>query len=249
MGFLFGNYYYLILGLQAFCVLHCVRRGTQGKWIWLIVFLPLIGAGIYLYTEVLSKKDMGKVQVNLGSMINPGGRIKDLEKKLEFSDTFDNRVALANALMLSGDIERATELYESSLVGVFSDNQYVLSRLVVAYFEKGRYDDVLRIADKVKQHADFRKTHAHMLYAMTLDRTGRPEQAETEFQMMLGRFANFEARYQYGEFLIRANRPQDAQNVFGEILKEAAHMSAGERRNHQVWISKSRDASEKLQKA
>jgi hypothetical protein len=249
LSFLFENYYYLILGLQGFCVFHSVKRGTQSKWIWLIVFLPLIGAAIYIYTEILSKKDLGKVQVNLGGIINPGGRIKDLEKKLEFSDTFDNRVTLANALMLSGAIDRAIALYESALVGVFSDNEYVLARLVVAYYEKERFADVIRTADKIKSDPDFRKTHAHVLYAMTLEQTGNLAQAESEFKTMQGRFSNFEARFRYGEFLSRGNRLEEAKDIFEEILKEAGHMSSGEKRNDQVWIAKSQEALGKLKKS
>lgn len=41
--FLPGYFYYVTLALQAICVIHCLRKGNQQKWIYIIVFLPLIG--------------------------------------------------------------------------------------------------------------------------------------------------------------------------------------------------------------
>jgi hypothetical protein len=234
----FGEYYYLILALQGFCVFHSIRNGTQSKWLWIIVIIPLIGALIYVYSEILSKKDLSKVQVNLGGVLNPGGRIKELERKLEFSQTFDNQVSLADACMAGGQIDRAIVLYETSLTGVFQDSVYVLSRLLVAYFEKEQYEDVLKTAARVKNHPDFRKTHAHVCYALTLEQTGDLAAAEKEFQAMQGRFADFEARVCYAEFLIRSKRLEEAKAVLTEIAKEGEQMTRAEKRTDQAWFNK-----------
>lgn len=242
-------YKYIIIGLQGFCVFHSMKRGTQAKWIWLIVFLPVIGSVAYIYTEMISKRNIGHVPVNIGKMFNPGGSIKQLEKRMEFSDTFDNRVALANGLMRKGETDRAITLFESCLTGVFIDNEYVLFSLVIAYYEKERFSDVLRTAEKVKNNADFRKSPAHLRYTLALAKSGRPQEAESEFKTMQGRFSDFEARYEYGEFLIRADRYSEAQSIFQEVEKEAAHMSWGEKGNDRYWISKCKAALSELEKA
>src|ERR1051325_1845843 len=221
--FFYGDYYYLIVALQAFCVFHCVRRNNQNKWIWIIVCLPGIGSLIYLFSEVIDKRSFGNVQSNLGSVINPGGRIKTLEKKLKFSDSFDNRVALADAYLRSGSTDRAIELYESSLTGIFMDNEYVIIRLIIAYFEKERYVDVIRLAERVVNSFEFAKSHAHMLYALSLERTGEIAKAENEFKTMTGRFSNYEARFNYALFLSRNGRKQAAGELLSELLSESEH--------------------------
>ena len=58
--------YYIPIALQAICVLHCIRKGNQGKWIWIIVFLPVIGSLIYLFSEVITGHEIDQVSSGVG---------------------------------------------------------------------------------------------------------------------------------------------------------------------------------------
>src|SRR5947208_14530770 len=124
MFFFNSNYYYTIIGLQAICVIHCIRKGRANNWIWLIVFLPLIGCMVYIFTEIFTSRDIRTVQSGMTSVFNPGGSVRRLEENLRFADTFANRVALADACLLIGNTDRAIELYESSLSGNFTENEH-----------------------------------------------------------------------------------------------------------------------------
>jgi len=84
-------------------------------------------------------------QSGVGTLINPTGRIKKLEANLRFSDTFNNRIALADACLEKGFTDRAIELYESSLAGNFTENEYVLSKLIIAYFQKNDMRRLFRL--------------------------------------------------------------------------------------------------------
>ena len=88
----FYQYYYLVLILQAICVFHCMRKGNSQQWIWLIVFLPAIGCLIYLFTEIITKKDVGNVTNAIDTVVRPTGRIKDLERNFDFSPSYENRL-------------------------------------------------------------------------------------------------------------------------------------------------------------
>ncbi|MFL5763183.1 MAG: PLDc N-terminal domain-containing protein [Bacteroidia bacterium] len=242
----FNAPYYLIIALQAICVVHCLRKGNQGKWIWIIVILPVIGCLIYLFSEVITKRDLNSVQSNISTIINPVGRIKDLEKKLEFSPTFDNKVALADACLAGGQTERAIDLYESCLTGIFDDNEYVVNKLITAYYELGRYEDVIRITAKIYRSSEFKKSHGHILYALSLENTGKIEQAETELKTMRGKFSNFEGRVNYGRFLVRRNRNEEAKAIFSEILEEASYMKTNESRGSREWFRQAREDLAKI---
>ncbi len=245
-----GNYfYYLTIGLQAICVIHCLKKGTQNKWIWLIVFLPVIGSLAYIFMEMFSGNELKNVQSGIGSVINPGGRVKKLEEQLRFSDTFNNRVMLADAYLQTGNTNRAIELYESSLTGAFTENEHVLTQLILAYAEVQRYNDILKIYKKVHNLPQFARSKAHMLYAIALEKTGNSQQAEKEFIFMKGRYAYFEQRYEYGMFLQRAGRTDEARNLFKEMLDEAPHLSARERKYNYQWFSKVREELRKMQAA
>ena len=131
-----GYFYYISLVLQAICVIHCLRKRNEQKWIWLIVFLPFIGCIAYFFTEIVPGIRSSAKQADLGSLlINPSTRIRRLEENLHFANTFNNRILLANAYKAVGRMEEAIELYSTSLTGAFSENEYVIALLISAYFE------------------------------------------------------------------------------------------------------------------
>ena len=240
--FFFQNYYYfIILGLQAICVIHCLRRGTTQRWIWLIIFLPLVGCLIYIFTEMFTGRELQNVQQGLGAVLNPGGSIKRLEDNLRFADTFTNRVALADAYLQAGHTDKAIHLYESSLTGAFEENEHVLSKLIQAYFIKERYADVIPVFRKVYKLPQFIRSRNHMLYAISLEHTGNAAEAEQEFLKMTARYSFFESRYHYGLFLLRAGRDTDAYQLFNAILEEEPHLSSREKRGNRTWFVKTRE--------
>lgn len=237
-----SNYiYYITIGLQAICVIHCLRRGNQNKWIWVIVFLPVIGSLIYIFSEIVTGRQIQQVSSGVGSMINPRGSVRKLEEQLRFSDTFQNRIALADAYLATGRTEDAIDLYEESLTGLFTENEHVAKQMIIAYARVKRYKDIIPLAQRIYRSPQFARSQAHMLYAMALEQTGNSQQAEKEFKMMSGRFSYFEARYQYGLFLMRAGRDDEAKQLFKDMVNEAGHMSARERRYSQAWINQAKE--------
>jgi len=243
----FGSYYYLIIALQVYCAIHSYRRGTLNRWIFLIVLLPVIGCIIYIYSEILSNRTSFKrPNIDVGAVLNPGARIKKLEDELRFTDTFANKVKLADAYLQGGFTDKAIELYNASLTGAFAENEHVLAQLVVAYFEQQRYDEVIPIAKKIYKLPQFARSRAHILYARSLENTGNIAQAENEFKAMKGRYAYFGPRYEYGLFLIRTGREKEARDIFSEMLNEEQHLSAMERKNNREWFAKAKDEIRKI---
>ena len=245
--FFANNYFYFFtIALQLICVIHVVRRGKQNNWIWIIVFLPIVGCIAYIFTEMFSGRDIDSVQSGVGSILNPGGKIRKLENNLRFSDTFNNKVALADAYLASGQTAKSIELYESSLEGNFTENEYVLSQLIIAYFQDKRYEEIIPIAKKIYKLPQFARSRPHILYAIALGKTGNVEQAEKEFKTMKTKFSNYEARYQYGCFLENNKRPEEARQLFNEMINESSHLSSMERRQNNSWISKAKEEMKRL---
>jgi len=245
MFFYNGYLYYFILALQAFCVIHCIRKGNPQRWIWVIVLLPVIGCIAYFFEEVYSDRGVKNVSAGVGAVFYPSGKIKKLEAQLRFADTFSHRIQLADAYLSVGQTSRAIELYESSLNGAFEENEHVLTQLVIAYFEVQRYQDVLTVAKKLYHLPQFKRSRAHMLYAMSLEKTGNNILAEEEFKAMKGRYAYFEPRYQYGLFLQRTGRHQEARQVFSEMTDEASYLGSRERKFSRPWIAKAKEELKK----
>lgn len=246
--YLLSEYYYVILIIQLVCVWHCMRKGNDTKWVWIIIFLPLIGCLVYFYSEILTRRTVNELRSGVASAVVPGLSVRKLEEQLRFSDTFQNRIALADALLQRGDTQRAIELYESSYNGVFQENEHLLQQMVMAYAAVGRYEELIPLARKMYRSPQFARSPAHIKYTLALEKTGRTEEAEKEFRLMNGRFANYEPRSEYGSFLVRQGRIEEAQKVFTEMLSEVTHLSGREKSRNRTWINKAKDELAKIRK-
>jgi hypothetical protein len=200
-----------------------------------------------VFTEIFTKRELEKVQSGVGTVINPGGRIKKLEANLRFSDTFNNRVLLADAYLEKGFTDKAIELYESSLTGNFTENEYVLSKLILGYFKKKRYEDIIPLGKKLSTLPQFQRSRSHIIYASALGYAGRNQDAETEFRKMKSKFANYEARYQFGLFLIRSNRQDEACQLFRDMVSESTHLTPREKNYNREWLQLSKSELQKIQ--
>jgi len=242
-----GYYYYIPVLLQALCAIHCLRAGTQSKWLWMIIFLPVVGSCIYIYSEILSARKFKSIKIDGAAIINPAIKVKRLEDNLKFADTFANKTKLADAYLESGQTGKAIHLYNSCLKGAFEDNEQVISQLIVAYHRQGNYAEVIAMAGKIRRSQKFNRSKAHLLYALALEETNQTTLAETEFKAMKGRYSNFEQRYEYGQFLQRAGRTDDAFNIYTELLDEEAHLSKAERTTGRIWFNKAKQEMKRIE--
>jgi len=249
MFFDYSYLYYITIILQAICVFHCVKKGNQNKWIWIIVFVPMVGCIIYFFSEIFTKRQMQQVQQGVGSVIASGSQIKKLEERLRFSDSFNNKVMLADAYMNNGQLDKAIAIYEGCLSGAFTENEYVLTQLIIAYAQMGWYEEVIPVAKKLYNLPQFTRSRSHILYAIALEKCGNTDQAEKEFQLMRGRFSFFEARYHYGMLLLNTGRQKEAAQLFTQITEEKDQLSARERNANREWFARSKDELKKMQNA
>lgn len=174
----------------------------------------------------------------MSTVFNPSGKTKKLQENLRFRDTFDNRIALADAYMEAGQTDSAIELYERSLTGTFAGHEHANMQLVKAYYEKKRYEDLLLIAKKVYHLPQFKRSRVQTLYAAALGFTGRDEEAEKEFRSLNGKFSNYESRYEYAKYMMKNSRTGEAKNLLREMQNEVVHLDSAQKRYNRLWLSK-----------
>jgi len=247
MFFFNPNFYYVSIVLQAICVYHCIRHGNQNKWIWLIVFLPFVGCLIYFFSEIVNNRNIGSIQSGFGELINPSGSVRKLEENLRFSDTFANRIALADAYLAAGLTDKAIDLYENSLKGAFAENEHVLAQLVVAYNQKKEYNRLIGVAEKMKGLPQFNYSRCHVLYANALAHAGFKEKGEQEFKTMNSKYSHYEGRYTYALFLEAEQREEEAHTILSGIVSEAKHLSPQEKRYYRHWLQKAKKELERME--
>ena len=234
-------YFYLIIALQGYCAYHCYTNRNEYYWILAIIFLPVVGSLIYLFLNVVQKRDIDAIQEGVTSVINPTKKITDLEKRLKFAETFENRVALADAYLEVKQYQNAIQTYEASLKDVFKEDFYVISKLQEAHYFSSNFDEALQYAERIKNNSKFNKSRAAFLYALNIEKEGDVEQAETLLRTFDAPYARYQERLELAKFFIRHSKTADARELLNEIVTESEGMSKPSYRHNKQLIHKAKE--------
>ncbi|TXD46661.1 hypothetical protein [Polaribacter sp. IC073] len=222
--------YYFIIGLQAYCLFHAYKNRNSYYWYFIIFFIPILGCIVYLITQVINKKEVSSVASEITNIVNPTKRINTLQKELTFSNTFQNKINLADAYLANKDFENAILQYEKALEGNFKDEPYTLNKLILCYFKTKNYDKVISYSEKINLEKDFKDTI--YFYGLALEQKGFSEKAENELLKIDKRYSNYKERLSFSEFYIRNNKKEKAKELLLEIIDELKSMSKENYRKH-----------------
>lgn len=200
------------------------------------MFLPAIGCIIYLVTQVYNKRDAEKITSELTNIINPTKKIKDLEKQLAFSDTYQNRVNLADAFLEIGDNQNAINHYKEALDGNFQNDFYVIKNMIEAFYNMEDYEGILEYAEQIKTHKEFAKSRAQFIYGLALEKADRLDEAEENLKSIDVRFSFYSERYTYAKFLLSRNKTGEAKEILEAISSESEHMTKPNKRLYRPII-------------
>ena len=216
-------YYYFILGLQAYCLYHAYKNRSNYYWFLIIFFIPLLGCIVYLVTQVINKKDVVSITEEITNIVNPSKKITELEQQLAFSNTFQNRINLADAHYQNKNFDNAILHYEKSLEGNFKDEPYTLNKLIKCYFETKNFDKVISYSKKINLEKDFKDTL--YFYGLALEQKGLIEEAESNLIKIDIRYSNYKKRLEISNFYNRNNKKEKAKVILQEIISELTSMS------------------------
>jgi hypothetical protein len=218
------RFYTPVLILQIFCWYHAYKNGKDYFWYLIVLILPLIGAILYIFTQVFNKTDLEKITEEIVTAIVPSKKVKDAEKQLAFSDTFQNRVALADAHFENADYENANIHYEAALKGNFQKDFYVIKQMMGAMSQSQNYEEVIRLADEIKDKHEFKNSKSQYIYGVALDKLGRIEEAEQNLKTIDQRYSNYAERLVLAEFYHKNGKREKAVEILDEIISESQHM-------------------------
>ncbi|UKM66419.1 hypothetical protein GSB9_03009 [Flavobacteriaceae bacterium GSB9] len=229
--------YYLILALQGYCVYHLITRKNPFWWFFIIMFIPVIGSIVYLITQVYNKRDAEKITNEVAHIINPTKKVKDLEKRLQFSETYQNRVDLADAYLEIKDYNNAVTHYLEALKDQSQNNFYAAKKLINAYFNLEDYQNVIHYAENIKGHPEFYKSRTQFLYGLSLEKMGNIGEAETHLRQIDIRYSFYEERLILAKFLMSIKKETEAKEILNEIFNESSHMTKPNRRLYRGTIA------------
>lgn len=136
---------------QLLLIIHAIRTGQNFNWIWLLVFLPGLGALIYFIMVILPDlRDRGSQHLPaVRAAINPLGTAQKLQTAWELSPTPHNRLQLALEFLRLEQWDQAASHLEALLQGYFKGDRELSLQLARCRFQSGAPAAALALYDAV----------------------------------------------------------------------------------------------------
>ncbi|MGE0269429.1 MAG: hypothetical protein AB7S78_13345 [Candidatus Omnitrophota bacterium] len=228
----------LTVVLQIFCGIHAYKNGRY-SWLWIILFFPFVGCMIYLLVEVLPdlRSTGDQVAVQAKRTLMPEGVIKELKEKVDFCDTYDNRLALADEYIRCKQFGNAIDLLSKySETGMHADDELLLGKLAYAHFMKEDYRRAKEILVKIRQiHGKFENQDLHLLLAVSLEKLNEKDACFLELEALNQYYTGEEARCRYAQILKNRGETARAKELFEKIIKKVDVSPAFYKREQLKW--------------
>lgn len=246
MGFI---YLVGVGGLMLTCIIHAVRNGNTNPWLYIIIFLPLLGSIAYLLAEVgpqiLSSPDAAKLKDAALDLRDPERNLRGLRHDAELSNSVDARQKLADEYLRLGRAEEGLPIYRSLAATDYGDDPRLQMGFARALVETGNFAEAQSVLDRFQaDHPNATDAQGHLLYARALAGQGKEAEATSEYDAVLRYSPGPEASCRYALFLKSVGRTAEADEHFQRIVRTIETSPKHVRRLNKRWyqIAKTRQA-------
>jgi len=191
---------------------------------------------------------MENLKEGLKHTINSNYKIEQLERELKFSDTILNKQNLALEHTEAGNYDRAIELYESCLSGLYTNDEKSIRGLIKNYYLTNKYEAVISISEEIEDKKRFNLTKEKTAVAWSHFHLGQTEEANRVFSQMDIPFSNYDHRLEYATFLDHSNDIETALLVLERLNDEIESMDTYEKNIKRQIIKKIKNFTSSLQK-
>ena len=227
----------LIVGV-ALCV-HVVRTNQPLYWIFLILFVPVLGSVVYLIAIVIPEMAGGTKAKRMGmaarDALDPTREYRQAKAATDESPTVHNRMRLAAAAASLGRHAEAEQLYGEAMQGIHADDPALLLGRANALIELGRAPEALPLVEKLTEEQGARSPATALAQARVYEALGQFAEADAAYQWAAGRLPGLEALGRYAAFLARVGRKTEAADNLAEIDRRIERANPQFRREGRAW--------------
>lgn len=232
--------YLLIPVAQIFFVIHAARTGRPYYWMFIIFFIPMMGIVAYVVIELLpgaanssiSRRAVGDAK----RLVNPEGTYRELAERFDLTPTVENSRALADECLRLRRLDEAESLYRGALTGIHATDPILMLGLAQVQFAKDDPAACLNTLNDIRNaNPNYQNANAHMLYARSLEASGRTDEALNEYQSLSQYFGGEEPRIRRALLLNKIGDAERARGVFAEVKRSVERSPSFSRRNQREW--------------
>jgi len=232
-----NDFYYIPVILQVIAIIHALKTGRR-EWLYLLIFLPLIGAVVYFFMELLPELTQGR---SLKKYFFPKQKINEWERKVQIADSITNKLGLSKAYAEQKQYNKAITLSLSCLKGAYNDDPAILLQLARQYFYDGQYKESLAYFDQlnVRNGNKLVMPEDELLYIRAQESIGALELADKGYRQIIRTEHSLEAMYYYGLFLKNQQQKAEAREQFQRVRSEIKLLPKYLRKRNAMWARKS----------
>lgn len=234
--------YYVIIGLQLLGIIHAIKNGKTSPWLYIIMFLPGVGVLAYLFVEVLPEFGIGRkiagARFSLKSLIHPNWKIKRLEEELQYKDTVDLKLALAEAYEEAEMYDKAIDMYKQSVTGLYAGDADNWKRLGLVQYKAEKYEDAKSTFEHLKTLRKTLKPDELLYYALSLEKTGTLKNGLKLFSEVADTSPGMEGNYHYLRLLKKEGKEDEVAKNFPLAQRKFAAMYPNIKRLERPWMNK-----------
>ena len=214
----------LLLLAQIACAVHVVRTGRHYVWIYVVVFVPVVGMAAYLLAEILPElmgsRTARRAAARVEKTVNPGRRLREAERRIQVTPTAENKAVLAAEYLLAGRAAEAAALYREALIGIHAGDPGMTLGLARALFAEEKFAEAQQALEALQaENPKLHAPEAHLLFARCLEEQGKNGAALAEYRALVHYYPGQEARCRYAMLLQRTGQGEDARRMFEEICQ------------------------------
>jgi hypothetical protein len=230
----------LILLAQIACAVHVVRTGRHQVWIYLVVFVPVVGMAAYFFAEIVPElmhsRPARQAASGVEKAIDPGRRLREAMRRVQITPTTENKAILAAEYLLAGRPAEAVALYREALTGIHASDPGMMLGLARALFAAEKPAETQAELEALSAaNPSYYSPEAHLLYARSIEEQGKVEAAIIEYRALVNSYPGQEARCRYGMLLQRSGRGDEARRVFEEVCQLIEYGPRHQRREQREW--------------
>src|SRR3954447_13674223 len=239
-SFLFYPWGFLLQGLA---IVHFIRRRPDSYWLWIILFLGLIGALVYIAVEVIP--DAGLLRQSF-KVFPRRRRIRELEFAILDNPSAGNYEEVADLYLEERQFAKAKQAYDKA-IAARTDSLDAFYRRGMAEIGLGDFSsavpDLERVVAKDPKY-DFQGAAGLLAHAYA--NTGQSEKAEALFRQVTIISTSSETYYNFALLLASQKRNAEAREWAQKILAKKPTMPGYLRRRERPWFRRANGLLKKL---
>jgi hypothetical protein len=237
----------LVLAIQLCFAYHALKTGRAYWWLFVIMGFPVMGCVLYYFVEVFptsrESRSAEKAVRAIAKAFDPDKDLRAAVADVEACGSVENRVRLARECMEHRMYGDAAALYLSCLNGVHETDPDIRHGLAGALLEGGKFEQALPVAQRLRaSHPAFRAAEVGLAVARALEGANRLDDALAQYKVLADTYPGEEGRWRYGALLRRLGRPDDAQEVFRRMLRNAERQPPHYRDAQRGWLDLARES-------